>query len=164
MDQIHLPQFHFDSLKYISGAQILLISLAPSSNWDFRMSIIKLNVKRAPEISTIFESQWLYSVRRFFLIKSSWTHLYRYWGALTRPFGALLRLFSSASSCGVKKFISLTDFWPESKLGKSFETFFDALPIFDPRLSCGLELPSKISGPWETLQWVFNVNLDVNFW
>ena len=48
--------------------------------------------------------------------------------------------------------ISLTDFCPEPKLSN----FFEALPIFDPRLSSGLELAlSKNSGPCETLEWFF---------
>ena len=45
--------------KIISGNQILLTSLAPSSHWVW--VIWNLNMKRASEMSTIFESQKLFS-------------------------------------------------------------------------------------------------------
>ena len=41
----------------ISGTQILLTSLAPSSYGEFSMSMFELNVTRAPETSSIFGSQ-----------------------------------------------------------------------------------------------------------
>ena len=47
------------SQQVISGAEILLTSLVPSSYWEFSRIILKLNVKRAPEMSTIFGSRRL---------------------------------------------------------------------------------------------------------
>ena len=40
-------------------SQILFTSLAPSPHWEFRMSMLKLNVKRAPKMLTIFWIRWL---------------------------------------------------------------------------------------------------------
>ena len=42
----------------ITVTLIMLISLAPTSHCEFSMSIVKGNVKRAPEMSTIFELYW----------------------------------------------------------------------------------------------------------
>ena len=50
----------FRNKDIIFGTQILLTSLAPSSYWEFSMSTLKLNVKRAPEMSTIYRFQWLF--------------------------------------------------------------------------------------------------------
>ena len=50
---------HFLFFFVISGIRIFLTSLVPSSYWEFSMRTLKLNVKRAPEMSSIFGSQWL---------------------------------------------------------------------------------------------------------
>ena len=39
--------------RVISGTQLLLTSLAPSSYWELSMIILKLNVKRTPQMWTI---------------------------------------------------------------------------------------------------------------
>ena len=45
---------HIDEIIIIYRATVLVTSLAPSSYWEF--SLLKLNVERAPETSTIFGS------------------------------------------------------------------------------------------------------------
>ena len=42
----------------ITVTLIMLISLAPTSHCEFSMSIVRHNLKRAPEMSTIFELYW----------------------------------------------------------------------------------------------------------
>ena len=41
----------------------MLTSLAPCSYWEFSLSLLKLNVKRAPEMSTLIGLQWLLNNR-----------------------------------------------------------------------------------------------------
>ena len=56
---------HCKSLTHVT--RIMLISLAPSSHWEL-MSILKLNLKRAPGMSSLFELQGLYQgLVNFFL-------------------------------------------------------------------------------------------------
>ena len=43
--------------QYMYMNKILLKSLAPSSHWEFSMNKLKVNLNRAPKMSTIFWSQ-----------------------------------------------------------------------------------------------------------